>query len=147
MKRLSLFFVMISLSVACFAFGAKDGKMGGNRPQRQGEFGQRAEQCDTKCQEFKKRRPRMYENLDLSDAQKEKMQKIHKAHRDEVFELRTDVQKAKIDQRVNLKNQNFSKAKSNAKNISELEDKIELKRIEMMEKSYNVLTKEQKAKL
>ncbi len=147
MKKLCLFFVIVSLSATCFAFGAKDGKMEGKRPQRQGEFRQKSEQCDDQCQKLERRRPRMFENIELTAEQKEKMEAIHKAHRDEVFSLRTDVQKAKIDQRVNLKNQDFSKAKSNAKNINELEGKIEQSRIEMMKKSYDMLTKEQKAKL
>ncbi len=148
MKKMTLFLVMASLSVACFAFGAKGHKKGGDGSYGRQNCapGQMCEQRFGKGQRFDGNF-RMFQNLDLTDAQKEKIQAIHKKNRDQIFELRTEIQKAKIDQRVCLKDNDFSKAKKYASDISKAESKIEQKRIDMMEDCYNVLTKEQKSKL
>ncbi len=135
--------VMVSLSVACFAFGPKERKEGcaGDdcRPRQKGENSQRMGKRGME--------PRMFESVDLTPEQKDKMQEIRKAHRDQMFELRTEIQKAKIEEKVSLHKHDFNKAKKYAKSINATEGKIKLDRIEMMEECYNVLTKEQKAKL
>jgi len=148
MKRVILFMMMLSLSAACFAFGPKDGRKNWNGHFRKGRDCGPSQRCETSPR-FEKRdmEPRMYEFLDLSAEQKKQMQTIRKKHRDQMFDLRTDIQKAKIDKRISLKKHDFDKAKKHVKAINQTNGKIQQKRIEMMEDCYNVLTKEQKAKL
>ncbi len=142
MKKFGFIIMVLCLATSAFAFGPNDddGKHKNIGKHENGR--QPMERRFDHCSEFP-----MGCDVELTQEQKDKMSDIHKKHRDEVFDIRTDIQKTKVDQRVNLKKHDFAKAKANAKKINALRGQIEDLKIDMMEDCYNVLTKEQKAKL
>ena len=142
MKKFGFILMALCIATSAFAFGP-DGD--GNKHKNNGRNRDGHQMMDKKsgmCSRYS-----MFDDVDLSQEQKDKMKAIRKKNRDQVFEIDTDIQKAKIDKRVNMKKHDFAKAKSNVKKISELRGKKEALKIDMMQDCYNVLTKEQKAKL
>lgn len=83
------------------------------------------------------------EKIELTDAQKDKIESLRLAHQKEMIQLDTEIKVLKLDQRAAMQNQDFAKAKKLIGKIYELKEKKELKKIEHFEAVWNELTPEQ----
>lgn len=85
----------------------------------------------------------MCEKLDLSDAQKEKVQELKTSHQKQMIQLHADIEILLVDQKVAAMDQNFKAMKKITGQIFDLKEKIALEKIDHQEAVWNEFTPEQ----
>ncbi|MEA2104585.1 MAG: Spy/CpxP family protein refolding chaperone [Candidatus Cloacimonadota bacterium] len=89
----------------------------------------------------------LFQILDLTDAQEEKIIGYSTKSRKDIVQLKADIQVLQIDKRVALKNENYKKVKKLIDQISVKKASIEKSRINLKEDISKMLTAEQKEEL
>jgi protein CpxP len=149
MKKINLVLALLLLgSIALTAqrhFNCDDPDQNGRQAMHQrGERGERGEHG----QQMGKHRQGMplagiLSEVELTDAQKDQIHALQQKHQKWNIQNRADVETLQIDKREALKNKNFSLAKKLTNQISEKRNDAAIKRIELHEDVWNLLTKEQ----
>ena len=103
------------------------------------------------CQKNMNKQPDMdfgwiLQKLDLSDAQKKKIEDTQIKHQKAMIQLEADIDILKLDKQAAMMENDFAKMKKVAGNIYDLKKTAALKRIEQQEAVWNVLANEQKTK-
>jgi len=110
-----------------------------------------------KAKEFNGQRERMLEKegfhfqfmlqeLDLSDAQKEKIDGYISSHKKQMIELKADIDIKMVDKHDAAKDHDFSRMKKIVSEVMELKKDMALKQIDHHENIWNILTLEQQEK-
>lgn len=148
MKRVSLILIGLALGTLLLAQqphhqkGMLMNKSGYNNSNRCNEMGFRNYRGkDDMCG------MRMIDQLDLTDAQIDKINDLRKEHQTKIVELKADVGKLQIDLKEANRNTDFKKAKSINDKIYKKKGEIAKKRIELNEKIFNQLTEGQQEKI
>ncbi len=93
--------------------------------------------------------PMMVQELNLTDAQISKLEKIRAAHQKKMIDLRAQMAKLNVDLRLMMSNLNFdTKAvESKMRAISDMRLKMQIERLNTFKEALSVLNKTQKDKL
>jgi len=89
----------------------------------------------------------IFDELDLSDKQQDKINKIRTENRKQIIKLNSDLEILRIDKKEAMKNNNFAEAKKINGKISELHLQKNNAKVTTKEAVWNELTKEQQKKL
>ena len=144
MKKLAITLVMIvGIVVVMSAFEQDCDEMGRGRMQYDKGMGHHDRNMMHKDGDHFEM---MCENLDLDDAQQDKIEKFRSAHRKEMIELKADIEIKLVDKRDAMKDQDFAKIKKITSEIFKLKETIALKNIDQHEKIWNILTTKQQEK-
>jgi len=149
MKKITLLIVLLTLgSLALFAQppGVMDGQQfrRGMRNFQQGQpmYGQRGMGNDWDNEHFQG----MFEELELTDTQHVQISELRDTHRKWSIQHNADVKTLQIDKDAALRDNDFTKAKKITKQIFEKKSTAAIKRLELRESIWNILTKEQQEK-
>ena len=88
----------------------------------------------------------MLKELDLTDAQQDKISGFMSAHKKEMIELKADIDIKLVDKHDAMKDHNFSKLKKITADVFEIKETMAIKKIEHHESIWNILTTEQQEK-
>ena len=139
MKKLAITLVMIiGIVVAMSAFERDCDEMGKGRKQYDKGMGHHDRNMMQKDGDHF---GMMCEDLDLDDAQQDKIEKFRSAHRKEMIELKADIEIKMVDKRDATRDKNFAKMKKITSEIFSLKESIALKKIEQHEKIWNISNK------
>lgn len=149
MKKISLLLAVLLLgSIALTAQRSFD--CDGPRGEGQQRMHQRGERGDhgDRGQQMGKNRQGMplagiLNELELTDAQKDQIEALGLQDQKWNIQNRADVETLKIDKREALRKKDFNKAKKLTNQISDKRNGAAIKRIELHENIWNLLTKEQ----
>ncbi|MCF7857762.1 MAG: Spy/CpxP family protein refolding chaperone [Candidatus Cloacimonetes bacterium] len=86
------------------------------------------------------------ENLDLTDAQKDKIAVLRAAHQKKMIQFNADIDTKRVDKRAAMMDNDFAKQKKITGNIFDSKKQSALQRIDHHEAIWNILTPEQKLK-
>jgi len=89
---------------------------------------------------------KMMDELDLTATQKDQIQEIMSDHHKFMIQKNSEIEILKIDIHKALRDHNFNEAKRITEKMSDLEKDIAVKRINMHEERWKMLTNEQKEK-
>ncbi len=88
----------------------------------------------------------MLKELDLTDAQQDRISGLMSTHKKEMIQLKADIDTKLVDKRDAMKDHDFNKIKKITSQIFDLKESMELNKIENHEKIWNILTPQQQEK-
>lgn len=144
MKKISAILVVLILaSASLFAWEGKEQKRLEQQNSGKKIHPKRIEKCENN--EFGMKLE-MMEELELSNSQIKKMEKIKTNHRKQQIRFKADIEILKIDKREAMKNKNFANAKKINSEISKLKLQMANAKIDKQAAIWTELTEEQKEK-
>ena len=88
----------------------------------------------------------MLKELDLTDAQQDRISGLMSAHKKEMIELKADIDIKLVDKHDAMKDHDFAKLKKITSSVFEVKETMATKKIENHESIWNILTSEQQDK-
>ncbi|HHE37548.1 MAG TPA: hypothetical protein ENL20_03120 [Candidatus Cloacimonetes bacterium] len=88
--------------------------------------------------------PSMFEELELTDDQIERMESIRTEFQKKNIKLHSDIEVLEIDKLIAIRNENYDEAKTLMDQIFEIRKELAKNHLEMIEKKNEILTPEQK---
>ncbi|MDY6915213.1 MAG: Spy/CpxP family protein refolding chaperone [Candidatus Cloacimonadota bacterium] len=137
MKKLLITLTLVAMVTSAFAWGGREINDGNRKWDAQDVPRMRMNEEDGQT---------CYEELDLTETQLEKLDKIRVNQQKDMIQFRSETQILNIDKREALQNKNFNKAKNIVKDIYNKKQEQAIKRIEYQEERWNLLTPEQQEK-
>ena len=89
---------------------------------------------------------RIFAQLDLSENQMDKLDKIKSKYQEQQIDLQAKMKKLRLQKREAIKNHNYSKAKDVLEKIADVRKTMQENRIDGMKERWGVLTADQKKK-
>lgn len=86
-------------------------------------------------------------NLDLTDAQKNKIETISSDHQKNMIQLNADIDILRIDEKNAMQEHDFTEAKKVVSKIYNLKEKMQLQKIDHQKAIWNELTEDQQKKM
>ncbi len=120
---------------------------GQNNREMKGRMMRQNHQEDNGMMRGHQNRDNLMDELDLNDAQKAKFAELRTENKKSEIELEADIKSLKVDKRDAMKNKDFDQVKKLIKEINDIKEEIQLKKIDFQEAKWNLLDSDQKAKL
>lgn len=136
MKKLLVIVAIMALTAGLFGMNCKPGRKG--MPKHHGGYNKKGHHGMM----FK-----AFKELNLTEKQLEKVEDLKIAHKKSMIDLEASLKKVKLEKRMAMKDMDFSEAKKAVKKMYNAKEEIALKRLELHQKLYNVLTDAQKKEL